>query len=218
MEWLTAVHPTEARREPLVLFADYFSEFPDVIARVVGAHLTPVERSIHPLVRERRRRFAATEPDELSIEAQRMSDPERWIRTVGTGQDEEVEELGLESEVRHDAETQRVQPAQPHAAPAQTQHRKRPYFHEKKGTPLSTSTDSHVQNLHRKYLEAIDAGHLDTEAEADLLAEFQQGTHSRFVRGLLPVSYACDYDERWDMHEQDMDHERMREEAWFDDE
>lgn len=233
--WLAAVHPDDADHNAEHVFTAYFAELPTPLGRVVGEQLSPTQRGAHPIVRERRRRFAATQPEELSIAMQRELEPVRWRRTVGTGQDEEVEELDLdmESELRHDAEREReheraheqdrdaapqvpntaLAEATPHTAPtadaADTYH----------ASDLpAANANAQLNGLHRKYLDAIDTGSPDEEHDETLLAEFQQATIARFVRGVLPVSYACDYDERFDAYALDQDNERMREDAWFDDE
>lgn len=238
--WLAAVHPDDSDHDAGHVFAAYFSELPTPLGRVVGDLLSPTQRGTHPIVRERRRRFAATQPEELSIAMQRELEPTRWRRTVGTGQDEEVEELDLdmESELRHDAERERgrgqereheqererehEQDAAPHvpeALHADVASRAAPAADTYRASDLpAASAHAHLNGLHRKYLDAIDADALDEGHDDELLAEFQQATIARFVRGVLPVSYACDYDECWDAHALDQDNERLREDAWFDDE
>lgn len=241
--WLEDVHPSETRRDARSIFASYFAELPGPLARVVGECLTPEERSSHPLVRERRRRFAASAPEELSVRAQRAHDPARWRRTVGTGQDEEFEDLDLETELRHDAQVERRDEGHGRSAPPDGGSEVRAAQHtdgvEAPRPPSEAperasgahgpgaaappsdaplATDGTLRNLHQKYLDAIDDD-ADEPADAALLAEFAQATLGRFVRGQLPVSYACDYDERWDVRgAQDHSNERLREDAWFDDE
>ncbi|WFC94952.1 hypothetical protein MBRA1_001590 [Malassezia brasiliensis] len=228
--WLAAAHPDDTDHDAAHVFSAYFAELPMPLGRIVGELLSPTLRGAHPIVRERRRRFAATQPEELSIARQRELEPTRWQRTVGTGQEEEVEEIDLdmELELRHDAEREREQeheheqdaaPQSPEAAQAEVASRTAPAEDTYRPSDLpAASAHAHLNGLHRKYLDAIDADSLDEGYDSALLAEFQQATIARFVRGVLPVSYACDYDERWDAHTLDQDNERMREDAWFDDE
>lgn len=218
--WLREAHPEDTHYEPLHVFSKYFSELPDPLSRIVGECLTPEQRSRKAIVRERRRRYAATEPEQLSIQVQRVADPSRWRRTVGTGQDEEVEELELESELRHDAHVERERPVDASASsePASEAELRSETALQEPNPLSSTDPASHLTDLHRKYLDAIDADGAEEPTDRALLEEFRQAILARFVRGLVPASYACDYDERWDAHAHDLDNERMREEAWFDDE
>lgn len=191
--WLEAVHPEETRRDPASLFLAYIEELPTPLLRVLGDHLTPEERGRSPTVRERRRRYAATQPESLALDTQRVGNPALWTRTVGTGQDEEVEEH-MEDEMRHDAWHARSAPADSATAAAPPQHTEAA-APAMQAALASLSADETLARLHRTYLDEIDA---DGTADADpsLLAEFEQAVLSRFVQGQLDVSYACDYDDQ----------------------
>lgn len=91
--WLDAVHPEDATAGASDVFQKYFERLTPPLHRIVGARLSPEERGRHPLVRDRRRRYAElARPEELSVAAQREVDPQLWWRIAGHGDEEEEEE------------------------------------------------------------------------------------------------------------------------------
>lgn len=91
--WLDAVHPEDAEAGTSDVFRKYFEWLPSPLHRIVGARLSSEQRGRHPVVRDRRRRFAElAQPDELSATVQRERDPQLWWRIAGHGDTEEEEE------------------------------------------------------------------------------------------------------------------------------
>ncbi|PKI83427.1 hypothetical protein MVES1_002477 [Malassezia vespertilionis] len=224
--WLRQVHPDEHSQDSSVLFARYFSEMPSPIARIVGMLRSPEERGLHPCVRDRRRLYATLEkPEALSTAYQRRNKPRLWLRIVGTGQDEEMDDAEEEKEdiLRQEAEAdkkdtlrQEAQEDKRRAIPD-----KAPVLREEASGPLSTNGT--FATLHRKYLEEIDDDEIDAGDGPDvaiLRGEFDREILDRFVHGTLRVPlYDCDFDEQYDnVYGRDMQfREQMREETYFDD-
>ncbi|WFC98939.1 hypothetical protein MYAM1_001672 [Malassezia yamatoensis] len=250
--WIDAVHPSEKDCEPEVIFRKYFHVLPVPLARIVGEQIPPAERSILPIIRDRRRRYAMTAPEELSSALQRDAEPLRWRHTVGTGQYEEVEDLDLdefskETEARSASPklTSNEQPPGPllyteqdlHSDSSEPVSRQKveeesdtsSVFRAKMHTPhhkdapsatQRTPAEDRLYTLHNRYKNAMDSSQDIEDVDPAQFMEFEQATVARFVRGQLAVSYACDFDERWDARElfQDNDDHQMKEDAWFDDE
>ncbi|WFD43034.1 hypothetical protein MPSI1_001685 [Malassezia psittaci] len=249
--WIDAVHPSEENCEPIVIFRKYFHVLPVPLARIVGEQISPAERSMLPIIRDRRRRYAMTAPEELSSNLQRNAEPLRWKHTVGTGQYEEVEDLDLD-EFAGKTEARSVLPKltcneQPHDPLLYTEHNLHsetdgsvsrqeikeqsdslPVMRAMVHTPHHENASSATQHnlaedplykLPNRYKDAMDSAQDIEDVDPAHFMEFEQATVARFVRGQLAVSYACDFDERWDAREpfQD-DDDQMKEDAWFDDE